>query len=117
MWDEEWQSESRYSKDVTGYTECDEDFIKSLEDTFGAVKINPADFKGYDAYFTIEGYKSMKDAIESDSHVGTWWAAYWQKTINFTMAATTMKSQEDSFRCCAMCSAVIDIAFNFAERN
>lgn len=38
MWDEEWQSESRYSKDVTGYTECDEDFIKSLEDTFGAVK-------------------------------------------------------------------------------
>ena len=69
---EEWQSESRYSKDVTGYTECDEDFIKSLEDTFGAVKINPADFKGYDAYFTIEGYKSMKDAIESDSHVGTW---------------------------------------------
>ncbi len=72
MWDEEWQSESRYSKDVTGYTECDEDFIKSLEDTFGAVKINPADFKGYDAYFTIEGYKSMKDAIESDSHVGTW---------------------------------------------
>ena len=72
MWDEEWQSESRYSKDVTGYTECDEDFIKSLEDTFGAVKINPADFKSYDAYFTIEGYKSMKDAIESDSHVGTW---------------------------------------------
>ena len=72
MWDEEWQSESRYSKDVTGYTECDEDFIKSLEDTFGAVKINPADFKDYDAYFTIEGYKSMKDAIESDSHVGTW---------------------------------------------
>lgn len=54
MWDEEWQSESRYSKDVTGYTECDEDFIKSLEDTFGAVEINPADFKGYDAYFTIE---------------------------------------------------------------
>lgn len=54
MWDEEWQSESRYSKDVTGYTECDEDFIKSLEDTFGAVKINPADFKSYDAYFTIE---------------------------------------------------------------
>ena len=54
MWDEEWQSESRYSKDVTGYTECDEDFIKSLEDTFGAVKINPADFKDYDAYFTIE---------------------------------------------------------------
>ena len=30
------------------------------------------DFKDYDAYFTIEGYKSMKDAIESDSHVGTW---------------------------------------------
>ena len=41
-------------QDVTGYTECDEEFIKSLEDTFGAVKINPADFKGYDAYFTIE---------------------------------------------------------------
>ena len=108
MWDEEWQSESRYSKDVTGYTECDEDFIKSLEDTFGAVKINPADFKGYDAYFTIEGYKSMKDAIES---------AYWQKTINFIMAATTMKSQADSFRCCAMCSAVIDIAFNFCRKK
>ena len=30
MWDEEWQSESRYSKDVTGYTECDEEFIKVL---------------------------------------------------------------------------------------
>ena len=43
-------------QDVTGYTECDEEFIKSLEDTFGAVKINPADFKDYDAYFTIEGY-------------------------------------------------------------
>lgn len=28
-----------------------------------------------------------------------------------------MKSQADSFRCYAMCLAVIDIAFNFAERK
>ena len=59
----------------------------------------------------------MKDAIESDSHVAPGWAAYWQKTINFTMAATTMKSQADSFRCYAMCLAVIDIALILPKEN
>lgn len=28
-----------------------------------------------------------------------------------------MKSQADSFRCCDMCSAVIDIAFNFYRKK
>ncbi len=72
MWDEEWESESKYSKDVTGFTECDKDFIQSLESTFGEVEIESKDFGDYDAYFTIAGYKSMKEAVESDEHIGTW---------------------------------------------
>ncbi len=72
MWDEEWESESKYSKDVTGFTECDKDFIQNLESTFGEVEIEPKDFEDYDAYFTIAGYKSMKAAVESDEHIGTW---------------------------------------------
>lgn len=72
MWDEEWESESKYSKDVTGFTECDKDFIQSLESTFGEVEIESKDFEDYDAYFTIAGYKSMKEAVESDEHIGTW---------------------------------------------
>ena len=40
----------------------------------------------------------MKDAIEVTVMWAPGWAAYWQKTINFTMAATTMKSRADSFK-------------------
>lgn len=72
MWDEEWQKESAYGKDVTGFSECGKELVKSLESTFGEVEINPDDFKDYDAYFTISGYRSMKDAIEYDNHTGTW---------------------------------------------
>ncbi len=72
LWDEEWESESKYSKDVTGYTECDKDFVQGLETTFGEIDIEPKDFGSYDAYFTIAGYRSMKAAVEGDEHVGTW---------------------------------------------
>ena len=45
LWDEDWSSESAYSKEVTGYTECEKQFVESLENTFGEVKIDPQDFK------------------------------------------------------------------------
>ncbi|MCI7112077.1 MAG: hypothetical protein MR957_00225 [Lachnobacterium sp.] len=72
LWDEDWSSESAYSKEVTGYTECEKQFVESLENTFGEVKIDPQDFKKYDAYFTIESYPAMKDAVEGDNQIGTW---------------------------------------------
>ena len=72
LWDEDWSSESVYSKEVTGYTECEKQFVESLENTFGEVKIDPQDFKKYDAYFTIESYPAMKDAVEGDNQIGTW---------------------------------------------
>lgn len=72
MWDEEWERESSYNKDVTGFTECDRAFVSELESTFGEVELVVADFKDYDAYFTIAGYKSLKDAVEDEGRTGTW---------------------------------------------
>ena len=45
LWDEDWSSESAYSKEVTGYTECEKQFVESLENTFGEVKIDPQGFQ------------------------------------------------------------------------
>ncbi len=83
LWDEEWSSESAYSKEITGYTECEKELIESLEEEFDDVKINPHDFNDYDAYFTIVSYKQMKDAVESDNPKGTWVGCIFVKDNKF----------------------------------
>lgn len=83
LWDEDWSSESAYSKEITGYTECEKELIESLEKEYNDVKINPHDFNDYDAYFTIVSYKQMKDAVESDNPKGTWVGCIFVKDNKF----------------------------------
>lgn len=72
LWDEQWSSESAYSKDFTGFSECSRDVVTMLEEEFGEVELNPDDFEDYDAYFTIESYKSLKEAMDAQKPIGTW---------------------------------------------
>lgn len=72
IWDEDWASESAYSKDITGYTECEKSFVEVLESKFGKVELNPEDFKNYDAYFTIRSYSTMQSAVETETPMGNW---------------------------------------------
>ena len=72
MWDEQWSKESVYGSSITGYTECSKEFVKGLEDKFGAVEYNAEDFYDADAYFTISGYSSIKEAEEADKPYGDW---------------------------------------------
>lgn len=72
IWDEQWSKESSYGSSVTGYAECSKDYIISLEKKFGAVEYKAEDFKECDAYFTIIGYKSIKQAEEAEKPYGDW---------------------------------------------
>lgn len=72
LWDEEWENESRYSKEITGYSVCEKEFIERLEEQFGAVTYDPGDFTDYDAYFTIRGYADMKEAFRGEGTPGHW---------------------------------------------
>lgn len=72
LWDEEWKSETAYSNEVTGYTECQKNLVETLEKKFGKVSYEPSYFLDYDAYFTIKGYKDLKDAVESEKPMGDW---------------------------------------------
>lgn len=72
LWDEEWTSESVYSKERTGYTECNKNLIVALENTFGKVKYKIKDFQDYDSYFTIRSYDSLKDVADLDVPYGNW---------------------------------------------
>lgn len=83
IWDEDWVGESSYNKDYTGYTECDETFVRNLENQFGEVTYNPDDFEDCDAYFTIRGYSTIKEAMESDIPYGNWVGCIIVKDNNF----------------------------------
>lgn len=83
LWDEDWSSESTYSKEITGYSECDADLIRGLESEFGAVEYNPEDFQSYDAIFTIRGYDDMREVIESEMPYGDWVGCILVKDNNF----------------------------------
>ncbi len=72
MWDEEWESESRYTKEVTGYSVCDRELVEALEQEYGNVRYRPQDFTDYDAYFTIRGYASLKEALQEEANHGNW---------------------------------------------
>lgn len=72
MWDEEWESESRYTRDLTGYSTCPRELIEALEQEYGEVSYRPQDFADYDAYFTIRGYEDLKEAIQEEIYVGDW---------------------------------------------
>lgn len=72
LWDEDWESEQFYSKEPTGYSVCERELIEELEDRYGVVNYRPSDFEGYDAYFSIWGYSSLKDAFEKEIPYGDW---------------------------------------------
>lgn len=72
LWDEEWSKESAYANDITGYTECNKEFVLSLEQKYGKVEYNPRDFYECDAYFTICGYDSIRAVEECDKPYGDW---------------------------------------------
>ena len=72
IWDEDWENESAYSNDKAGYTECQKNLIESLETKFGEVEYSLSDFEDYDAFFTIRGYKTIKEAEEREIPYGDW---------------------------------------------
>lgn len=72
LWDEDWKSESLYSKEPTGYSICTRELIEALETEFGVVSYNADDFVSYDAYFTISGYKNIKSALTDGIYPGDW---------------------------------------------
>ena len=72
IWDEDWENESAYASDRVGYTECQKELIESLEYTYGEVEYSASDFSDYDAFFTIRGYKTIKEAEEKEVPYGDW---------------------------------------------
>lgn len=72
LWDEEWEAESAYSHELTGYTACDPSFVEALERRFGKVVYRPEDFDNYDAYFTLRGYPEYDDPSAGESVQGHW---------------------------------------------
>ncbi len=72
LWDEDWESENRYTKDVTGYSICPKEMVLELEEQFREVDYRQEDFSDYDAYFTIRGYTELKEAIKEGVQPGDW---------------------------------------------
>ena len=72
IWDEDWNSESAYSHEPTGYTACSADLIEGLTMQFPTVNYRLADFDDYDAYFTIRSYSDTDEKIEKDTVHGNW---------------------------------------------
>jgi hypothetical protein len=72
IWDEEWQAESAYSHDPTGYTSCNADLIDGLMMQFPQVSYRLTDFGDYDAYFTIRAYRDMRVVTEQEALTGDW---------------------------------------------
>lgn len=59
IFDEDWLHQTAFSlKGNAGMTEMQLETVQSLEDKFGIVEYNEKDFKKYDAFYTIKGYKS-----------------------------------------------------------
>ncbi len=83
LWDEDWVNETSYGVDKTGYITCEAGFVQSLYNKFGDVKYNPNDFKDYDTYFTIRGYKDMKSVNGTEIICGDWVGCILAKDNNF----------------------------------
>ena len=72
IWDEEWQPQSSYSHELTGYTVCEREFVEALEEKYGKVDYRTEDFDEFDAYFSLYGYPDM-DAVQTrDLGQGHW---------------------------------------------
>ena len=71
MWDEEWQSESRYSKDVTGYTEWAEWLIsKQMVDYLGSDLHNSSHVLHINKYLSGKEYpKHMRNIHIKNNHL------------------------------------------------
>lgn len=72
LWDEDWEKESAYSHELTGYTVCNEGLMEGLSMQFQEVTCRPKDFEDYDAYFTIRAYSSMEAVLEGNAAAGQW---------------------------------------------
>lgn len=72
VWDEDWEAESAYTHETTGYTACNKDFIRGLRAQFKEVTYRASDFSDYDAYFTIRGYQNMDQVLEENPVSGDW---------------------------------------------
>lgn len=72
LWDEDWEKESAYSHEPTGYALCNEGLMQGLSMQFPKVTYRPQDFEDYDAYFTIRAYPSMDALLERDAVSGRW---------------------------------------------
>ncbi len=72
LWDEDWKSESRYTKDVTGYSVCPKAMIDLLEEEFGQVYYDIEAFEEADSYFTLSGYENMQQAFMEGAYPGNW---------------------------------------------
>lgn len=72
IWDEEWQSESSYSHELTGYTVCEREFVEALEEKYGQVDYRAEDFDELDAYFSLYGYPDMDAVQTKDLGQGHW---------------------------------------------
>ena len=72
LWDEDWEKESAYYHEPTGYALCNEGLMQGLSMQFPKVTYRPQDFEDYDAYFTIRAYPSMDALLERDAVSGRW---------------------------------------------
>lgn len=72
LWDEDWESESAYSHEPTGYTTCNRDLIEGLLMQFPSVVYDVQDFTDYDAYFTIRSYSDIDQVLEGNAVAGHW---------------------------------------------
>ena len=72
LWDEEWLSETSYSKDRTGYCVCTREWVEALRQAYPSVSYRIEDFEDYDAYFTIRGYQEPKEAFGDEVICGKW---------------------------------------------
>lgn len=71
LWDEDWLSQSRYSK-ISGYTVASEALILALKEQYPKVSYHPNDFQDYDAYFTIRSYPEMEVEYDAKKEAGHW---------------------------------------------
>lgn len=72
LWDEDWEKESAYSHEPTGYTVCSRDLLEGLRMQFPRVTCRAQDFAEYDAIFTIRSYETAEELRSDETVMGQW---------------------------------------------
>lgn len=72
LWDEDWEKESAYSHEPTGYTVCGRDLLEGLRMQFPEATFRVQDFTAYDAVFTIRSYDSAEKLRTDETVMGQW---------------------------------------------